>query len=227
MRKCKQCGRYTKNKIFCSKKCKGKSQIRRWEHTCERCGKVFHHNNKYYTKKGLLRFCSYECKNKKYYIDENYFDDDLTKEKLETLGQIICTAHIKRKNEIIFFGDLETLSDIKRKFKSTYPIKNSDKGLHRMKFTSTKLSFDLIDLGLKEDKLFKDVPRDDLWEGMKKTNCYKEEKGICLFTTESRKIAKWVEDTFNGETSSRTFKDTHRNGIIAMLYIVSWKKEME
>ena len=71
---------------------------------------------------------------------------------------------------------------------------------------SDKFVSDLQELGLQNFHLKQDIPREDLWEGLKKTHCYKEEDGICTFTTESSKISRWVEDKFSTIVVTKNFR---------------------
>lgn len=193
------------------------------ECVCETCGKSFTIRNAAYIRLNRMRHCSHECKNRKRTCDEEYFKGELTPEKLITLGQIIVTGQLEALNEVKIFSDIKTLEDIKQKLGSDYPIMNSEKGLHRVNFTSMRLVGDLMDLGLTHNKLKQDIPRDDLWEGMKQTHCYKEEDGICTFTTESSKISRWVEDKFSTIVVTKNFR-LERSHAVEFVYINVWKK---
>lgn len=220
---CQTCKKESKNK-FCSLDCYyiyRRSIVH--ECVCETCGKSFTVKNGAYIRLNRMRHCSHECKNRKKTCNEDYFKGELTQDKLITLGQIMVTGQLEGRNELKIFSDIETLEDIKRKLNANYSIIKSDKGLHRVNFTSQRLVGDLLDLGLTHNKLKQDIPRDDLWRGMKKTHCYKEEGDICTFTTESSKISRWVEDKFSTKVVSKNFR-LKCSLAVEFVYINIWKK---
>lgn len=224
---CQICQKPTKSEKskFCTLECyyiyrRGLGQ----ECICENCGKKYVVKNSAYLKLGRMKHCSNECKNRKHSCDESYFRGEMTQEKLITLGQIIATGHIGSSNKVKVFSDIETLENIKDKLSSTYPVIKSTRGLYRVNFKSYRLVTDLLELGLTHNKLSQDVPRDDLWEGMKQTHCYKEDGDICIFTTESSKISKWIQDKFSTEVVTKSLRFTDNNNRLGFYYINIWKK---
>ena len=225
MKKCAHCGIETDNNKYCSMNCY--YDYRRsivYKGNCQNCGKEITFKNGAYKRLGRMRFCSHQCKNRKFSFDEFYFSGEITGEKLVTLGQFIACAEIESKNIVKVFSNPETLNDIKRKLNCSYEIKNSDKGLWRLEFTSERLLHDISELGVIKDKLFQDVPRGDLWEGMKSTHCYWEEDDLCFFQTECSKISRWVEDEFSTEVITKNYRNNSRK-IFGCYYINIWKKK--
>jgi hypothetical protein len=82
----------------------------------------------------------------------------------------------------------------------------------------------LLDLGLTHNVLTQDVPRDDLWEGMKSTHCYYEKDGVCTFTTESSKISRWIEDKFSTDVFTKQWRRYSRLNI-GIFFINIWEKK--
>ena len=224
MNECAQCGRKCKAK-YCTRKCSNAAKSKSHELTCQSCGKIFYTNNKSYITLGRLKHCSHECKNRKYTFDENYFSGELTPEKLVTLGQIFATSFIADYRTIRLYSDKETLEDINLKLKSNYKIQKSNIHKWKMYIFSDKFVSDLQELGLQNFHLKQDIPREDLWEGLKKTHCYKEEDGFSIFITEASKIALWVSDKFSAKIFTRLYKDMDRHNSSVPLYIVVWKKD--
>jgi hypothetical protein len=223
MNNCLVCNKETINSKYCSYICSGKSKVRQYETICQKCNATFYHNNKSYIRLGRLKYCSQECKNRKFDVDNQYFSSDLSDEKLITLGQIIATSEIINHKSFKIFSDIETLNDINDKLKSNYPIEKSSKGKYRITIMDDKIVTDLIRHGLTDEYMKQDVPRDDLWEGLKRTDLYSEEDGLCLFKTEAYKIALWVKNKFDGEIVSKTFKDVAK-GALCIEYLVIFKK---
>ena len=220
---CATCQKESKKK-FCSLECYYvyRRSIQ-YDCVCETCGKSFIVKNGAYIRLKRMKHCSHQCKNRKYSCDENYFQGELTPEKIITLGQIIACGQLENINEIKIFSDVETINDIQRKLNSNYEIKKSDRDLHRIDFKSERLLNDLLDLGLTHNILTQDVPRDDLWEGMKSTHCYNEKDGVCTFITESSKISRWVEDKFSTDVVTKQWRRINRLSI-GIFFINIWKK---
>lgn len=224
MNNCKTCNKESKKK-FCSLDCYYVYR-RSIKHDCicETCGKPFIVKNGAYIRLKRMRHCSQQCKNRKHSCDENYFKGELTNEKLITLGQIIACGQLEGINEIKIFSNIETIRDIQRKINSDYKISKSERGLYRIDIKSQRLVADLLDLGLTHNKLTQEVPRDDLWEGLKSTHCYKEKDNICTFTTESSKISRWVEDKFSTEVSTKTWRFKYKL-TAGIFFINTWVKK--
>lgn len=224
MNNCTTCKKESKKK-FCSLECYYvyRRSIQH-ECICETCGKSFIVKNAAYIRLQRMKHCSNQCKNRKYSCDENYFQGELTSEKLITLGQFIACGSLEGINEVKIFSDIETINDIQRKLNSNYEIKKSDRGLHRIDIKSQRMFNDLIDLGLTFNMLTQDVPRDDLWEGLKSTHCYYEKDGVCTFTTDSSKISRWVEDKFSTDVVTKQWRRYSRLNI-GIFFINIWKKK--
>jgi hypothetical protein len=225
MKKCAHCEKETENKKYCSMECY--YDYRRsivYKGNCLNCGKEITFKNGAYKRLGRMRFCSHQCKNRKFHVDDSYFSGNLTEDKLITLGQFISCAELESKNIVKIFSNELTLIDIKNKLNCNYDIKKSDKGLLRVEILSEKMFQDLLNLGVIKNKLFQDVPRGDLWEGLKSTHCYWEDEQFCFFQTECSKISRWVEDEFDTEVITKNYRNNSRK-IFGCYYINIWKKK--
>ena len=220
---CQTCQKESKKK-FCSLECYYvyRRSIQ-YECICENCGKSFIVKNGAYIRLQRMKHCSQQCKNRKHSCNEDYFKGELTSEKLITLGQIIAVGQIEGINEVKIFSDLKTLQSIQDRLESTYPVQPSERGLYRIDYKSQRLVNDLTDLGLTRNKLTQEVPRNDLWEGMKQTHCYREEDGFFTFTTESSKIARWVQDKFSTDILTKNWR-LRNTRVLSFEYINVWKK---
>lgn len=231
MNKCQNCQKETKNKFYCSNKCVGQSMglNRRKDNlfnlTCQKCGKEFTHTLSYDIKVGRMKYCSTECRARKYLVNDSYFASPLTSDKLITLGQIIACGHLRNYRTLKIFSTLSVLEDIASKLGSTYPIEKSDKGLYSLIINSTQMVSDLVELGLGEEHLKMEVPGFDgdiLWEGLKSTHCYTEVDGLCKYRSERSKVVLWVFNRFGGVTYTESFKDKFR-GCFGSYNIVVWE----
>lgn len=226
MSNCPNCNKETNNPKYCSMECY--YDFRRkivYERDCLSCGKKIIFKNGAYARLDRMRYCSHECKNRKFTLDESYFSGELDKEKLITLGQFITCGEIASHTKIRVISDKKTLNDIKNKLNCTYKITISDRNLFRIDIKSIKMVSDLIDLGLHNNRLYQDVPRNDIWEGMKSTHCYVEIGNKCIFRTESSRISKWIEDCFGASTITSLFKNDFKN-VVGCYYINMWKKNI-
>ena len=220
---CQTCQKESRKK-FCSLECYYVyRRTIQYECTCATCGKSFIVKNGAYIRLQRMRHCSQQCKSRKQIFDEDYFKGELSEEKLITLGQIIAVGQIEGINEVKIFSDIPTLEEIKRRLNASYPIEKSDRGLYRVNFKSQRLVSDLLDLGLTDNNLTQEVPRDDLWEGLKRTHCYNESDGFCFFTTESSKISRWVEDKFSTEVVTKQYRRQNKLSI-GVFFTNIWKK---
>lgn len=206
-------------KKYCNKVCF--TEHRQINLKCENCGKDFHVNDAWRVKQGKVKYCSEECKKRRYKINSHYFDE-LDLEKLITLGQIITIGHIVDYRTLVFVSDLVTIECIGNKLGSTYEISTSTLGLYRLEVRSIWLVGRLVELGMLSNCLYQDVP-DDLWEGIKRTHCYGMDEGINVFRSERSRISLWVRDKFGGEVVTRMYKDQSRGGIMVCEWVVVWK----
>jgi len=216
---CLNCGKKTSNKFYCSHKCK--SEHKSTYLICHTCRKEFTINDKWRIKQGKVKYCSDECRKRRYEINSHYFDQ-LDESKLITLGQLIVTGHIVDYRTFVIISNEKTILDISDKLDSTYPIETAGWKLCRINITSSYLVKKLIELGFVSNYLYQDVP-DDLWDGIKRTHCYSvADDGVSVFRTDRSKVALWVCDRFGGKMDCQTMKDMYK-GIMVCEWVVVWK----
>lgn len=222
VKRCKNCKKKIKNnnKTYCSNEC----YLKPAEVTCQNCGKVFYHHNKYNIRIGNVRFCGNACKNKGYKLNASYFSGELTPEKLVTLGQLICTSYIYRYNILLVYSDEKTLQDIRERLSTDVVIKPSDRGLggFKMWITSEPMVNDLFRLGVPQTGLpYAEYPEYDVMDGLFQTACYKEENDKKTFSTLSYKLAREVAYIKGGEILTKIYNETSMN-LKSIMYIVEF-----
>ncbi len=224
MNNCPNCNKETTNPKYCSIECYYDARRKIiYERVCPTCNKTFTFKNGAYARLQRMRYCSHECKNRKFIFNEGYFSGELTPEKLVTLGQMVACAEFEKPAEIKIFSDLDTLADIQSKLGSDYKPFKSNGDLWRVNIKSKRMMHDLLELGIVGNKLFQDVPRDDLWEGLKSTNCYSEEDGFCVFKTNSSKVSRWIQDKFDTEVITQLSRYSPVKNRLDCTYINIWK----
>lgn len=97
--------------------------------------------------------------NKKYYIDENYFENINTTNKAYLLGFIFADGCIRKDNLVLSIvvhnKDIDILEKIKNELNSNIPISNvKNKNHSRINICNIKLCSDLIKLGCHNNKTF-------------------------------------------------------------------------
>lgn len=227
---CFHCGKIkpNPNAKFCTMECY--YEYRRsiiYIRTCPVCNKEYSFKNGAYARLGRMKYCSNQCKNRKYIFNEEYFYGELDSEKLKTLGQLVVCTDFYEYPIINFTTDEKTLNDIQTKLGMNHKQMSTEFKLKKIKFKSQKLFDSLLDLGIIGDRFYQDVPRDDLWEGLKSTHCYKEEGDICTFQTESSKVSRWIQDKFNTEIVTKLFRLNPARNKLCCYYINVWKKNSE
>lgn len=150
---CLQCKKFflpTRNTkgMYCGYKCSNGAKSVRYKLTCNCCNKIFEVNNISEIKRGHYKYCSVECKNRKYRINDKYFDL-LDSNKCYWLGFILSSLVSIRNNTITLRSKKDMLEKFLIEFDSTYKIKNLKK-YSTLKFVSSSLVSNLIEIGLKE-----------------------------------------------------------------------------
>ena len=189
--------------------------------TCLTCGKEFRLARTYYIEKRPVRHCSKICAKKKNPINQNYFKQPLTQDKLITLGQMVATAYIQDRVTIVVKSDQSTIDDIQTKLNCTYPVSRSDNGKLKLKISSIEMVEDLRELGIVHNPLFQEYPPYDILEGLLKTDCYKKVDGVQTFRTPSSKLALELAYVVKGYVITETYKDVFK-GVLGCDWIVVW-----
>ena len=112
--------------MYCSYKCKGKTQIKEYKELCLNCGKEFIYHKISYKNRGQMKYCSYSCANAVYSIEDTFFTHNPNIPLIyETLGFLFAHGTILDYElfEIeIRTTDKERMDKFVLDVKSTYPI---------------------------------------------------------------------------------------------------------
>lgn len=186
---------------------------------CLRCKKEIIVKNRALLNRGNYRYCSTKCANHKYYINDHYFDE-LTNEKMITLGQLVGTGMVWDFQTLRIYSDKKTLQSISKKLESNYPITKSDRGLYRIEVWSEILCLRLAQLGISNWTWKQEmIPYELVVSGMFQTHQYSELGGVRIFKTEASKLALWVRDYFGGKMTER-FEKTDSRGFICWWVVI-------
>ena len=188
---------------------------------CLTCGKQFKLTRTYYIDKKPVLHCSYACSNKRNTINQSYFSDPLTPDKLITLGQFVATSFIQNDHTIIVRSDLQTITDIQTKLNSNYPVIKSDQNKLKLKISSSQMVSDLSNYGMVHNPMFQEYIPYDIFQGLLQTDCYKMTDGVQTFRTPSSKLAMEVCYLVGGEIITETYKDVPK-GVLGCYWVVIW-----
>lgn len=152
---CLLCGKkfvpFRNNKgMYCSYKCSNGSKAVSYRRVCEYCNKEFFIKNKALINHGRYRFCSDDCRRRKYHIKHDFFDH-INNESAYWLGFIWSTFHNILQQRIILCSKKELLERFNEAVGSTYPIKPFGKK-YTVTITSLNLLRTLSAYGLRKDK---------------------------------------------------------------------------
>jgi hypothetical protein len=151
-------GRNTKG-MYCSYACSNGAKSVRYKLSCECCNKEFEINNIAEIKRGHYKYCSNECRKRKYYINEQFFD--VIDEKTSYwLGFIWATLWDNKYNKISLLSKKDLLERFNTEIESNYPIKKSLKNKYIIRVTSLKILSRLVEIGIKDVPYleFPDIP---------------------------------------------------------------------
>jgi len=159
--KCKKAfspGRNTKG-MYCSYACSNGAKSVRHKIVCQCCGKNFEINNIAEIKRGHYKYCSNECRKRKYHINEDFFSV-INEQSCYWLGFIWATTFENKYNKIFLLSKRSLLERFNQAFNSNYPIKKSIGGKYMLRITSLRLMSVLVEFGLKEKSYieFPDIP---------------------------------------------------------------------
>ncbi len=191
-RYCKNCNKELsrKNGIYCTKECMIESCFITLN--CIKCNKefIYHRIN---DDLDILknRHCSKECQRRKNSLNENYFNEELTNEKIIILGKIIVCGWHSNPKKLHIISDMNTINDINDKLGSDYKPKKSQDGLYHLIMFSEKLVNSLIILGLGNNPMYQELPFYDfdlLLEGIKQSHVYTNKDNI-IYTLRSSRLA--------------------------------------
>lgn len=145
---------------YCSYACSGATKSRRYKIICRCCGIEFEINNIAEIKRGHYRYCSTECRNRKYQINEFMFDD-MNSTSIYWMGFIWSQVISTRYNRIKLVSNKSSLERFNKALSSSYPI-NKGYGDYYISIVSLSLLKKLVDRGLRSDILieFPNIPKE-------------------------------------------------------------------
>jgi len=134
--------------MYCSYACSNGAKSVSYELVCQCCGTTFEINNIAEIKRGHYKYCSNECRKRKYKINESFFNE-INETTSYWLGFIWATIRDTKSNKISLLSKKELLDRFNLSFDSNYPVKKSISNRYMVRITSTHLLNRLTDLGLK------------------------------------------------------------------------------
>ena len=124
-------GRNTKG-MYCSYNCSNGAKSVRHKLICGCCGKKFEINNIAEIKRGHYKYCSNECRKRKYRINESFFND-INETSAYWLGFIWATIYDSEYNKMKLVAKKNLLERFNLALGSNYPIKKSLNNKYRLK----------------------------------------------------------------------------------------------
>jgi hypothetical protein len=141
------------DQVFCSKRC---AKIKHIMAECPTCKKEFRVKNSHDLKRGRGKYCSDECKKRKYNLNQEYFNE-INSENADVLGYIWAMGLINSKNELVFYDTIEKLTWFSDKINNEYlirPMPRVGKDIHFLKIRfCNRLINRLRELGFDDGQL--------------------------------------------------------------------------
>ena len=146
--------------MYCSYACSNGSKSVRYELTCHCCGITFEINNIAEIKRGHYKYCSNECRKRKYKINETFFNE-INEKTSYWIGFIWATIKDCKYNKISLLSKKELLDRFNIELDSNYPVKKSTNNKYMVRITSSQLLNKLTDIGLKSNPYleFPEIPQ--------------------------------------------------------------------
>ena len=123
---------------------------------CPTCKKEFRVKNSHDLKRGRGKYCSDECKKRKYNLNQEYFNE-INSENADVLGYIWAMGLINSKNELVFYDTIEKLTWFSEKINNEYlirPMPRVGKDIHFLKIRfCNRLINRLRELGFDDGQL--------------------------------------------------------------------------
>lgn len=193
-----------KNK-YCSYKCSNGAKSVKHKRNCFYCGKKFETNNIAEIKRGHAKFCSNECRVRKYSIDEDYFNY-INDKSAYWLGFIWASGYVKSIIELrVYHLDKISLEFMNSELRSIYPIIKSTENYFYIKFRSKKIIEKFFNYGLsKGSKMDNESPVIDpryYWSFLTGyiagSNIKKND--ILTISFFNKEICMWANNLINGK----------------------------
>ena len=192
--------------MYCSYACSNGSKSVRHQCKCECCGKEFEINNIAEIKRGHYKYCSNECRRRKYRINEKFFDV-IDSNSAYWLGFIWASLKENKYNSLTILSKKELLERFNEAFDSSYPIRKLGNKFS-IKITSLTLLSKLVELGI-NNILFLEFPNidsnlnNDFIRGYFDSDCgyiYKDKgENVVVLHGHSSKLMRHISDTVDAK----------------------------
>lgn len=209
---CRKCGITfvpTRNTLgmYCSYACSNGAKAVDHKLICQCCGKEFSIKNIAEIKRGHYKFCSNECRKRKYRINEKFFDK-IDCEQAYWMGYIWSTVKYDKYNKLSLIDkNKEMLESFLSDIDSNYSIKKYGKRFI-LSIVSLPIMKRLSDYGLRSDiySEFPEIPNEyikDFIRGYFDSNngfLYKDMgNNIVSLHGKSSKLMRYMSDYLNGK----------------------------
>lgn len=188
--------------MYCSYACSNGAKAVDHKLICQCCNREFSIKNIAEIKRGHYKYCSNECRKRKYHINENFFNT-IDENSAYWLGFIWATVRSNKYNKVSLLSKKELLARFNEALESNYPIKNSIDNKSMIRITSLRILSRLADLGIKDTIYmeFPDIPVDyhkDFIRGYYDSDCgyhYKDNgQDVVVLHGRSSKLMRSISD---------------------------------
>jgi len=147
--------------MYCSYACSNGAKAVDHKLICQCCNREFSIKNIAEIKRGHYKYCSNECRKRKYRINEDFFNV-INEENAYWLGFIWATVRSNKYNKVSLLSRKELLVRFNEALGSNYPIKNSIDNKSMIRITSLRILSRLAELGINDVVYmeFPDIPVD-------------------------------------------------------------------
>jgi len=140
---CQQCGiefirTLNTRGLYCNQKCSQIASRVRHHVKCKSCGKDFFINNIAEIKRGHYQFCSTQCGNRKYKVNELFFEK-INNNTAYWIGFIWATVNKFDYRSIRLLSDYHLLENLNKALSAEYPIRKSNNNKYKVTIFSTKI----------------------------------------------------------------------------------------
>ncbi len=188
--------------MYCSYACSNGAKAVDHKLICQCCNREFSIKNIAEIKRGHYKYCSNECRKRKYRINEDFFNI-INEESAYWLGFIWATVRGSKYNKVSLLSKKELLVRFNEALNSNYPIKNSIDNKSMIRITSLRILSRLAELGI-NDIIYMEFPdisieyQKDFIRGYYDSDCgyhYKDNgQDVAVLHGRSSKLMRSISD---------------------------------
>lgn len=192
--------------MYCSYACSNGSKSVRHQLKCECCSKEFEINNIAEIKRGHYKYCSNECRKRRYKINERFFDV-IDANSAYWLGFIWAVIKDNKYNSITILSKKDLLERFNQAFGSNYPIRKT-RNKFLIKIISLTLLSKLVELGI-NNALYLEFPDIDTQFNIDFIRGYFDSdwgyhykdrgKDVAVLHGKSSKLMKFISEIINSK----------------------------